>query len=102
MVITKTPTAKCHINFLVIAFTCIIVITRSLGGVQRFVYAGVYNFSSSSSSSSSSLLSPRGGGGVLGSTFAGYVLLASQNPYPIIVYSVTNYKPYLSHFWANG
>ena len=43
-----------------------------------------------------------GGGGVLGLTFAGYVLLASQNPHPIIVYSVTNYKPYLSHFWANG
>ena len=45
---------------------------------------------------------PRGGGGVLGSTFAGYVPLASQNPYPIIVYSVTNYRPHLSHFWANG
>ena len=29
-----------------------------------------------------------GGGGVLGLIFAGYVLLASQNPYPIIVYSV--------------
>ena len=26
------------------------------------------------------------GGGVLGSSFAGYVPLASQNPYPIIVY----------------
>ena len=94
MVITKTPTAKCHINFLVIAFTCIIVITRSLGGVQRFVYAGVYNFSSSSGSSN--LLSPRGG--VLGSTFAGYVLLATQNTYPIIVYSVTNYNPILVTF----
>ena len=32
-------------------------------------------------------------GGVLGSIFAGYVPLASQNPYPIIVYSVTNYRP---------
>ena len=31
----------------------------------------------------------RGGGGrVLGLSFPGYVLLASQNPYPIIVYSV--------------
>ena len=40
-------------------------------------------------------------GGVLGSNFAGYVPLASQNPYPIIVYSVTNYRPHLSHFWAN-
>jgi len=27
-------------------------------------------------------------GGVLGSIFAGYVPLATQNPYPIIVYSV--------------
>ena len=32
-------------------------------------------------------------GGVLGSIFAWYVPLASQNPYPIIVYSVTNYRP---------
>ena len=29
-----------------------------------------------------------GGGGVLGLIFAGYMPLASQNPYPIIVYSV--------------
>ena len=43
----------------------------------------------------------RGGGGVLVSSFAGCVLLASQNPYPIIVYSVANYRPHLSHFWAN-
>ena len=42
------------------------------------------------------------GGGVLGSSFAGYVPLASaQNPYPIIVYSVASYRPHLSHFWAN-
>ena len=41
---------------------------------------------------------PGGGGGVI---FAGYVPLASQNPDPIIVYSVTNYRPHLSHFWAN-
>ena len=27
-------------------------------------------------------------GGILGLVFAGYVLLASQNPYPITVYSV--------------
>ena len=44
---------------------------------------------------------PRVGGGVLGSSFAGYVSLASQNPHPIIVYSVANYRPHLSHFWAN-
>ena len=37
-------------------------------------------------------------GGVLGLTFAGYVPLASQSPYPIIVYSVANYyRPHLSH-----
>ena len=42
-----------------------------------------------------------GGGGVLGLIFAGYVPLASQSPYPIIVYSVANYRPHLSHFWAN-
>ena len=29
-----------------------------------------------------------GGGGVLGLIFAGYVPLASQNPFPIIVYYV--------------
>ena len=41
----------------------------------------------------------RGGGeGVLGSIFAGYVPLAPQNPYPIIVYFVANYRPHLSHF----
>ena len=39
---------------------------------------------------------------VLGSIFAGYVLLASKNPHPIIVYSVANYRPHLSHFWGNG
>ena len=40
-------------------------------------------------------------GGVLGSSFAGYVPLASQNPNPIIVYSVANYRPHLSHFLAH-
>ena len=30
-----------------------------------------------------------GGVGLLGLIFAGYVLLASQNPYPILVYSVS-------------
>ena len=40
--------------------------------------------------------------GVLGLTLAGYVPLASQSPYPIIVYSVANYyRPHLSHSWAN-
>ena len=45
--------------------------------------------------------SPGGGGGALRLIFAGYVLLASHNAYPFIVYSVANYRPYLSHFWAN-
>ena len=42
-------------------------------------------------------------GEVFGSTFAGYVHvpLASQNPCPIIVYSVASYRLHLSHFWAN-
>ena len=40
-------------------------------------------------------------GEVLGLIFAGYVPLAFQSPYPIIVYSVANYRPHLSHFWAN-
>ena len=39
--------------------------------------------------------------GVLGSIFAGYVPLASKSPYPIIVYSVANYQPHLSHFSGN-
>ena len=42
---------------------------------------------------------PRGGGGVLGLIFAGYVPLASQNPYPIIVNYAAKYRPHLSHFW---
>ena len=41
-----------------------------------------------------------GPGGLLGSIFAGYVPLASYSPYPIIVYSVANYRPNLSHFGA--
>ena len=40
-------------------------------------------------------------GGLLGLIFAWYVPLGSQSPYPIIVYSVANYRPHLSHFWAN-
>ena len=41
-----------------------------------------------------------GGGYVFGSSFAGYVPLASQNPYSIIVYSVVNYRHHRSHFCA--
>ena len=40
-------------------------------------------------------------GGLLGLIFAWYVPLASQSPYPIILYSVANYRPHLSHFWTN-
>ena len=47
------------------------------------------------------LQGPASPGGVLGSGFAGYVPLAFQNPHSIIVYSVANYRPHLSHFWAN-
>jgi len=37
-----------------------------------------------------------GGGGVLGLIFAGYVLLASQSPYPMKNYSVmANYRTHL-------
>ena len=37
----------------------------------------------------------------IGSIFAGYVPLASQSPYPIIGYSVADYRPHLSHFCGN-
>ena len=36
-----------------------------------------------------------------GSVLAAYVPLASQSPYPIIVYSEPNYRPHLSHFCVN-
>ena len=39
--------------------------------------------------------------GLLGLIFAGHVPLASQGPYPIIVYFVANGRPHISHFWAN-
>ena len=39
--------------------------------------------------------------GVLGLNFAGYVPLASQSPNPVIVYSVANFRPHLSHFCAD-
>ena len=43
--------------------------------------------------------SPGGGGGEgTWVNFVGYVPLASQSPYPIIVYSVANYRLHLSHF----
>ena len=40
-------------------------------------------------------------GGVRGLILVGYVPLASQSPYPIIVYFVANYMAQLSHFCAN-
>ena len=39
-------------------------------------------------------------GGVLELIFAGFVLLASQSSYLIIVHPVANYRPHFSHFWA--
>ena len=42
-----------------------------------------------------------GAGCVLGLMFAGYVPLASQSPYPIIVYFLASYRPHLSHFLEN-
>ena len=42
-----------------------------------------------------------GGGGVLELMFAGYVPLANQSPYPLIVYFLANYRPHLSHFLEN-
>ena len=39
--------------------------------------------------------------GLLGLIFAGYVQLASQSPYPIIVYSLANGRPHIIHSWAN-
>ena len=39
--------------------------------------------------------------GLLGSIFAEYAPLASQNPYPFIVYLVAHYRSHLSHFWEN-
>ena len=42
-----------------------------------------------------------GGGGVIGLMSARYVPLASQSPYPIIVYFLANYRPHLSHFLEN-
>ena len=44
---------------------------------------------------------PELGGGGLELMFAGYVPLASQSPYPIIVYFLANYRPHLSHFLEN-
>ena len=44
-------------------------------------------------------------GGILGYIFAMYVLQASQNPYPIVVYAWSIMgliiDPHLGHFWAS-
>ena len=47
------------------------------------------------------LLKQGGVRGLLWLIFAAYVPLACQSPYPIVVYSVVNYRPHFSHFWAN-
>ena len=41
------------------------------------------------------------GGGVLGLMFVGYLPMASQSPYPIIVYFLANYRAHLRHFLQN-
>ena len=48
-------------------------------------------------------IEPRGGGGGggLGSMFAGLVPLASQSPYPILVYFLANYRLHPTHFLEN-
>ena len=45
-------------------------------------------------------IEPRGGGG-LGLMFAGLVPLASQSPYPILVYFLANYRLHPTHFLEN-
>ena len=63
----------------------------------RLIWSLFYTFYCRSSNT------PGGGGGggegrgILGLILTGYVHLASQNTYPIIVYSVANYIPLLSH-----
>ena len=47
------------------------------------------------------LITRGGGGGGTWVNFWWVCALTSQNPYPIIVYSVASYRPHLSHFWAN-
>ena len=61
----------------------------------------MYEFEHVASSPESIRGAMQGGGGALGLIFAGHVPLASNSPYPIIVYSVANYRPRLGHFWAN-
>ena len=39
-----------------------------------------------------------GAGGLLWLIFTGFVLLDSQNPFPILVYSGDKHRPHLSHF----
>ena len=47
-------------------------------------------------------IEPRGGGGgELGLMFAGLVPLASQSPYPILVYFLANYRLHPTHFLEN-
>ena len=73
---------------------------RVRGGV--FPYILTINYGHVCTAVKGMVLQPFCPGGVLGSSFAGYVSLASQNPHPFIVYSVANNcKPHLSHFWTN-
>ena len=42
-----------------------------------------------------------GGGGYLGYSLMGMCRWPLTAPIPSVVYSVSNYRPHLSHFWAN-
>ena len=75
------------------------VSSRGIGGITpSHDPCDLPSLLSSKTSGTISRMTPRGGGGVLGSGFAVYVQLASQSPHPIIIYSVANYRPHLSHF----
>ena len=75
-------------------FTC-------LSGKLRTEFTGPIANCTSPQANWTWLSLPRRGEGVLGFMFAGYVPLASQSPYPIIVYFLANYRPHLSHFLEN-
>ena len=80
------------------------VLVRRIGGillspciVARFACVGPFVFNISPYARQASYVP--GGGGYLGQfLLCNIVPLTSPNPYPIIVYSVANFRPHLSHF----
>ena len=68
----------------------------SIFGLVFFVFKSLLGIARQWSCEKFAILTLKPGG-----TFVGYVPLASQSPYSIIVYSATNYRLHLSHFWAN-